>query len=56
MTARAAGRIALRRDLRAVASAEVTIDGEHGSIALPLALLHGQSRFYWTANCWMLTR
>jgi hypothetical protein len=55
-TATAAGRIALRRDLRAVASAAVTIDGEHGSIALPVPLLGGQSRFYWTANCWMLTR
>ena len=56
MTATAAGRIALRRDLRAVANAAVTIDGEHGSIALPVPLLHGASRFYWTANCWMLTR
>ena len=26
-----------------------------GRIALPLALLDGDSRFYWTANCWMLT-
>jgi hypothetical protein len=55
-TATAAGRLALRRDLRAVASAVVTIDGEQGSIALPVPLLAGQSRFYWTANCWMLTR
>jgi hypothetical protein len=46
----------LRADLRAVMSAKVTINGEHGSIALPNPLFHGQSRFYWTANCWMLTR
>ena len=45
----------LRADQRAVATAAVTIDGEHGRIALPLALLDGDSRFYWTANCWMLT-
>ena len=56
MTATAAGREALRRDLRAAASAPVTIEGEHGTIALPVALLGGHSRFYWTANCWMLTR
>jgi hypothetical protein len=55
MRATAAGRLALRRDLRAVASAPVRIDGEHGSIALPGPLLDGHSRFYWTANCWMLT-
>lgn len=52
----ASGRLALRRDLAAAARAAVTIDGEHGSIALPVALLHGHSHFYWTANCWMLTR
>jgi hypothetical protein len=55
-TATASGRLALRRDLRAIASAAVRIDGEHGSIALPVPLLDGRSRFYWTANCWMLTR
>jgi hypothetical protein len=55
-TSTAAGRLALRRDLRALASAPVTIDGEHGSIALPAPLLNGATRFYWTANCWMLTR
>lgn len=46
----------LRADLRAVMSARVTINGEHGAIALPKPLFHGHSRFYWTANCWMLTR
>ena len=46
----------LRRDLRALAGASVTIDGEHGSIELPAPLMDGHSRFYWTANCWMLTR
>jgi hypothetical protein len=46
----------LRADLRAVMSAAVTINGEHGAIALPHPLLNGHSRFYWTANCWMLTR
>ena len=46
----------LRADLRAVAAATVTIDGLYGSIALPHPLLGGHSRFYWTANCWMLMR
>jgi len=46
----------LRADLRAVNGAAVTINGEYGEIALPQALLNGRSRFYWTANCWMLTR
>jgi hypothetical protein len=55
MRASAAGRLALRRDLAAVTTAPVRIDGEHGSIALPSPLLDGHSRFYWTANCWMLT-
>jgi hypothetical protein len=45
----------LRADLRALVSAPVTIDGEHGQITLPRPLLGGHSRFYWTANCWMLT-
>jgi hypothetical protein len=49
-------RARLRRDLRAVESASVRIVGEHGTIALPAPLLDGHSRFYWTANCWMLTR
>ena len=45
----------LRADQRAVATAAVTINGEHGQISLPQPLLSGHSRFYWTANCWMLT-
>ncbi|MGH2852406.1 MAG: hypothetical protein ACRDLP_17550 [Solirubrobacteraceae bacterium] len=54
MLARRGGRAALRADLRAVPSAAVSISGEWGTIALPHPLLDGQSRFYWTANCWML--
>lgn len=46
----------LRADLSAAATAPVAINGEHGSIMLPYALLNGHSRFYWTNNCWMLTR
>ena len=46
----------LRADLHAAASAPIAINGEHGSIALPYPLLNGHSRFYWTNNCWMLTR
>jgi hypothetical protein len=46
----------LRADLRAVTTAPVTIDGEHASIVLPAPLLNGHSRFYWTDDCWMLTR
>jgi hypothetical protein len=46
----------LRADLSAAATAPVAINGEHGSIVLPSPLLNGHSRFYWTANCWMLTR
>ena len=45
----------LRADLGAAVAAPVAITGEHGSIALPYPLLAGHSRFYWTANCWMLT-
>jgi hypothetical protein len=45
----------LRADLRAAASAPVRISGLHATIALPHPLLDGQSRFYWTADCWMLT-
>jgi hypothetical protein len=50
------GASGLRADLRAVPTAAVTMNGEHGSIALPHPLLNGHSRFYWTNNCWMLTR
>ena len=46
----------LRADLRAVTRAAVRINGEYGEIVLPQPLLNGRSRFYWTANCWMLTR
>ena len=46
----------LRADLRAAASAPIAISGEHGAITLPYPLLDGHSRFYWTNNCWMLTR
>jgi hypothetical protein len=46
----------LRADLHAVPTAAIAMNGEHGSIALPHPLLDGHSRFYWTNNCWMLTR
>jgi hypothetical protein len=55
LLARHGGRATLRADLRAVPSAVVSISGEWGTIALPHPLLDGQSRFYWTANCWMLS-
>jgi hypothetical protein len=50
------GAALLRADLREIATASVTVSGEHGSIALSTPLLNGKSRFYWTVNCWMLTR
>jgi hypothetical protein len=50
------GAALLRADLRETATASVSLDGEHGSIALSTPLLNGHSRFYWTQNCWMLTR
>ena len=53
---RQGGAALLRADLRDTATAAVTVTGEHGSIALPTPLLNGHSRFYWTQNCWMLTR
>jgi hypothetical protein len=56
MLASAGGARGLRADLRAVSNAAVAINGLYGSIALPHPLLGGHSRFYWTANCWMLTR
>jgi hypothetical protein len=52
---RRGGRATLRADLRAVPHAAVAISGEWGTIALPHPLLDGGSRFYWTANCWMLS-
>ena len=53
--ARPGGRAGLRADLRAIPRARVSLHGLYGTIALPQALLDGASRFYWTANCWMLT-
>jgi hypothetical protein len=49
------GRASVRANLHAVATAAITMNGNYALIALPHPLLHGQSRFYWTANCWMLT-
>jgi SpoIID/LytB domain protein len=54
LSARAA-RAQLRRDARAIASARVEVRGTSATIALPVALLSGHSRFRWTENCWMLT-
>lgn len=45
----------LQADLHAVAGAPVRVAGLYATIALPHPLLDGQSRFYWTDNCWMLT-
>ena len=50
------GRAGIRADLRDVASAAIAMNGDRATIALPHPLLNGGSRFYWTANCWMLTR
>jgi len=52
----AGGRASVRANLRAVAGAAIAMTGNYASIALPHPLLDGQSRFYWTANCWMLTK
>ncbi len=49
-------RAALRADIASAASAAVSSDGIHASITLPHPLLGGESRFYWTNNCWMLMR
>ena len=51
-------RHALRADLVAIPSAPVSVsaNGYHGTISLPTPLLDGSSRFFWTANCWMLQR
>jgi len=48
----------LTADLHAIASAPVAFShgGYVGTIALPTPLLGDSSRFYWTANCWMLER
>jgi hypothetical protein len=50
------GRARLRDDLRAAPTAQVAMSGTYATIDLPHPLLDGQSRFLWTANCWMLTR
>jgi hypothetical protein len=55
MLAAPGGARRLRADLRAAAGAPVRITGLHATIALPHPLLDGQSRFYWTDDCWMLT-
>lgn len=50
------GRASIRANLRAVATAAIAMNGDWATIALPHPLLDGGSRFYWTANCWMLTK
>jgi len=51
-------RHALEADLAAISSAPVSVTGGgyHGTITLPTPLLDGTSKFFWTANCWMLQR
>jgi hypothetical protein len=49
-----AGRHRLHADMAAIPAAGVSSDGTYASITLPHPLLHGQSKFYWTDNCWML--
>jgi len=44
----------LLADYKAIPTATVTIHGLYATIALPYPLLGGQSKWYWTANCWML--
>jgi hypothetical protein len=48
----------LRADLRAIATARVTLthNGYVATIALPTPLLGDSDEFYWTQNCWMLER
>jgi hypothetical protein len=48
------GRSHLRAQRRAIASARVVVHGDVAWIHLPLPLMSGQNRFYWTENCWML--
>jgi hypothetical protein len=48
------GRAALHADARAVPDAAVSSNGSWATITLPHPLLHGQSRFSWYDNCWML--
>ena len=54
--AKRGGAARLRADLRAIPTAPIAMDGLYATIALPHPLLDGRSRFYWTANCWMLTK
>jgi len=49
------GRARLRAEEHAIASAVVTVHGDHASIDLPTPLMGESSRFLWTENCWMLT-
>jgi hypothetical protein len=44
----------LLADYDAVPTAAVSIHGLYATIALPYALLGGESKWYWTDNCWML--
>lgn len=55
MLSRRGGAARVRSDLRSVPSAAIRMSGPYATIALPHPLLDGTSRFYWTANCWMLT-
>jgi hypothetical protein len=49
-------RTGLRRERRAISSAEVTVRGHRAAIALPAPLASDSAnRFLWTENCWMLT-
>ena len=50
------GAAGLRADLNAIPTAPIAIQGMYATIALPHPLLNRRSHFYWTANCWMLTR
>lgn len=56
MLRHASVRASLRADQRAVAKATVHVHGNTATIALPSALLAGESRFAWTEMCWMLER
>src|SRR5271155_4793385 len=48
------GAARLHADLQALPSAKITFDGLHATVALPHPLLGGETRFYWTDDCWML--
>ncbi len=55
------GRTELRRELRAVPSARVVVNGDQATIALPEPLLGSAasgtpSRLLWTESCWMIER